>query len=1826
MDNYERTTELIEVASEASGKAEQQFVKYQDTVEFRLNQLKNSWEQLRTSFLNSEVYKDVLVFLDNLVNKLGDLSGINFAGFAIMWFTLGKTAISQFAKGMRDASSTVLGAFTTLRNTIMKKVSQTKLGSFLGINTNLNLSTQEIEAQIQAVNNKIIEARNLIGTPMTMAIDTTRPIADIRKVSVEYTALSQKLQSLNKSQDYVNNHLARFLAKRGYTPESYESALGSYSKDLSKDLVKKANYSAMGVAVGTSFSMGLTSAITSYVLRNNPGQVLKDTILTGLVSSVPQIVNTFKTVLDASSSKLTALFSSLKAGGVAMGISLAIGALAAGIKAASNAIKEMQIGKLNRQINQLNKEIEDLTSKKNELDNLIKTEKEAIEKAEELKKEFNELNSKQVLSSEEQERYNDLIKEIKDEYPEIVNYYNEMTGELQIQTDLWEQILKSSKQLAKEKALESFITTSTIYDKEIEVANLEKENRNKDIKKLNNLNFTSDSSISEIRMMLENDAWTLGFALQKINKEEVEKIASYFGVDNLENLDKEGWIDLLYKIDDPGHEGWRAANGYIEDEIKKNEKQTEIEIKEFEGLKEAALATALTTLTDAQEEIVNFVISEAADSEIKGKHLGKIGKSGFGNNLLAYSDLTTEQREILGYAGYEAETYEKKRKAKKDIEKLQEDYKYAAEAYYKSKEGQELIEALNPLQRLTITDFAEKLPTYTKADLDGQIGQTFLKTFAGTENEDNAKTYIEEQVKNWDTIFFGVLQENGTRKNGLYQYLYPDMNGPISFEDNRSKENSKKFFENWTTEQLTIFKNTIDTMPETLREEYGKALEGFIRDKNLTAQESSFLLGINLENLDVLSLKKFKEQYIDSMEDIGKTTKLAEQIWKDFINTVAGYGSNLAITSTVGIKQLSTDLAELRKDASENWKDIIGAYEEQIEKGFISSESINFLLEKGFEDTIKYGIEGIQLDSGKILEAYFDSMAVGGEAFREQIKMNEERLKNDKARTVVLKENIERLQAEKSLNEEQNKELNQYRVELKELELQITNTIAATEFARESLGKEELLDINAIAAALEEIKDTTEDIVDDIDKAKDKYEKAKEELEDLNKKLKEAEKELHEAQYGSEDFTSGLDRLINYTARLENLNSQLELTKEQLEEIETISSSKQLFSSLNTSYQNKTAHISAENKVLDSALLNIRNTLEQSYGNYISFDENGLATINFAYQEMARNDEIRKAFETEYGLYEEYRKKKQENLKEIKEIEKEREEFYKENLDNFITVQNGLIDILKEKAEEEIDITKDKYDALEEEDNRYLDALEAAIEKQRELRDREKSYEELATKEKKLALLQRDTSGSRRKDIQSLEKEVEESRTEILDEEVDSIIDSLKELYEKQKEARDAEIEYMEEVSEQTQYFAKWAEDIMSSWTSFEDMKNWYTQNDPVAQDMTSAQSQKYIDDLKNQYNDLINYMGLQQTNFTFNQQDLADATEQIYNELINNAENAGTQILADAERKANELIEKALEGRDEALEALREGEKEVDEAYKDWQEKEKELAKSRVNSADATAVALERLVEYAKESTIMAAQNSIKIMLDMGYSSNDLTKTYGISKDLVDATIAGKSLTQAYKVFIAQTANSQPSAIGKTFGSKDAAQAFLEAYKNKNKSYGGYVKETVDNSTVSERNSSKFAHGIIWSDGSISEYSTYQQVLDEIEKLKKAKVAKPGLDTLRLLDVKQDKFIAYKNGGLVDYTGPAWVDGTPNKPEAFLNSEDTARIGAAAKLLSNLPIFKSNFDKGNMSTNIGDTSIEIHINVDKITSDYDIDNMVERVKKDIVDVSKSIGRTIILN
>lgn len=86
-----------------------------------------------------------------------------------------------------------------------------------------------------------------------------------------------------------------------------------------------------------------------------------------------------------------------------------------------------------------------------------------------------------------------------------------------------------------------------------------------------------------------------------------------------------------------------------------------------------------------------------------------------------------------------------------------------------------------------------------------------------------------------------------------------------------------------------------------------------------------------------------------------------------------------------------------------------------------------------------------------------------------------------------------------------------------------------------------------------------------------------------------------------------------------------------------------------------------------------------------------------------------------------------------------------------------------------------------------------------------------------------------------------------------------------------------------------------------------------------------------------------------------------------------------------------------------------------------------------------------------------------------------------------------------------------------------------------------------------------------------------------------------------------FKNGGLADFTGPAWLDGTKSKPEMVLNARDTENFIQLKDVLAGL---RSNLVGANDSQ--GDWYFDIDVNVDEIANDYDVDRMVERVKQSI--------------
>lgn len=107
--------------------------------------------------------------------------------------------------------------------------------------------------------------------------------------------------------------------------------------------------------------------------------------------------------------------------------------------------------------------------------------------------------------------------------------------------------------------------------------------------------------------------------------------------------------------------------------------------------------------------------------------------------------------------------------------------------------------------------------------------------------------------------------------------------------------------------------------------------------------------------------------------------------------------------------------------------------------------------------------------------------------------------------------------------------------------------------------------------------------------------------------------------------------------------------------------------------------------------------------------------------------------------------------------------------------------------------------------------------------------------------------------------------------------------------------------------------------------------------------------------------------------------------------------------------------------------------------------------------------------------------------------------------------------------------------------------------------------------------------------------------------------------DNATNKAKKYATGGLVNYTGPAWVDGTPGKPEAFLNANQTAMIAAFTANLAKMVSGK--FPSSNIEAG---SNCEINIDIGSIGADYDIDQAINKVKQEIVNSAQFRNVTLL--
>lgn len=156
---------------------------------------------------------------------------------------------------------------------------------------------------------------------------------------------------------------------------------------------------------------------------------------------------------------------------------------------------------------------------------------------------------------------------------------------------------------------------------------------------------------------------------------------------------------------------------------------------------------------------------------------------------------------------------------------------------------------------------------------------------------------------------------------------------------------------------------------------------------------------------------------------------------------------------------------------------------------------------------------------------------------------------------------------------------------------------------------------------------------------------------------------------------------------------------------------------------------------------------------------------------------------------------------------------------------------------------------------------------------------------------------------------------------------------------------------------------------------------------------------------------------------------------------------------------------------------------------------------------------------------------------------------------------------------------------------------------------------------------------------SLYRQDIIKKEEYDYRLKANAGLTQNAIKSIRSGKHSkGYIEGGLVDYTGPAIVHGTPARPEAFLNAEQTKQIreglelGSDRGILSNLRSTISELNhainsivNNNVSTNeINISNGAIQIAVGKLNDKYDIEDVSNDIMNRIVSIaSKASNRGV---
>ena len=544
---------------------------------------------------------------------------------------------------------------------------------------------------------------------------------------------------------------------------------------------------------------------------------------------------------------------------------------------------------------------------------------------------------------------------------------------------------------------------------------------------------------------------------------------------------------------------------------------------------------------------------------------------------------------------------------------------------------------------------------------------------------------------------------------------------------------------------------------------------------------------------------------------------------------------------------------------------------------------------------------------------------------------------------------------------------------------------------------------------------------------------------------------------------------------------------------------------------------------------------------------------------------------------------------------------------NIAALESRALDALVKQQEKEIEKLTEVNDSINDANQALLNKIQQQINENRQQRDNEKTEQSIADEQSRLTYLMADSSGSSMIEAMALQQSISEAQQSYQDQLIDQSLQKLSDDNARAAEQRERQIAVLEAqlaYNQESGVLARRAESLvlasLSAISSGVDPLETDLAQLIMTEESWGSASAAELVSLQNEF--IVS----------------AASASNSMNDIYNSVEEGSDDLEEEVENLPSELDTETMNTTVGGIKAI------LEEEYGTFvtDKNTKKVSVSNNGKAGKRSAAVQALVNHANSKTtgLSGLKNDEvyarekKNYMDAGGTEAEFyeevtagTKTFDTGR-LSDFKVSG-----GYHAY----PNGEYDE-GMTFTIGGQSFTKMEAY-DPGKNFWGKQKNYEDaKGTTAEVSraitQATYPSGTTPSAGDLALYQGVAYMYRGTRSRWSPVLNDDGSVAIAVAEAMKKKLNAFETGGLADFTGPAWLDGTKSHPELVLNARDTQNFIQLKNILGEIldGNHHTKIDEKNNTSAVN--SFDIDITVESIGDDYDVEQLATKIRSMLYD------------